>query len=687
MVTLNTLRNKGGVLLAIVIGVALLAFVLGDMLTSGSTLMNSSKMNVGTIDGEKITTQEYAQAIDELTEVQRITTGREGSSEEENEMIRVQAWDLMIRQKALKPNLNAIGLSVSEDEMVELLSGANPSPIIAQMFANPQTGMFDPTQLRQFVANVDQDQTGRMQMFWNYLQNEVSDQSLIFKFKSLIDKAAYVTSLEAEQLASIEGSTYSVNYLVSRYETIADSTVQVSDAELRKYYDAHQGMFKQEDLRDIEYVTFEALPTAEDYAAAEKTVRDLAKDFAAAENVQQFVSMNSQSAFDSRYYKAGEITGDLGTFAFSATPDQIYGPVLNGDQWTMARIADVQTLPDSIRVSNIVIPAAEKAMADSLTTALQNGGDFAAAAREYSADAQSAAQGGDLGMMDPQTLAPQFAEALKGATTGTVKAITTPDAIFIVKVTATTGESQKVQLGVIDYTVEASEQTRNDVYSKANKFATTAATSGFEKAVADGALAKRVATVGPNDRTVGGIQQSRELARWAFNGEQGEISDVKEFGNNFVIGTITAIRNKGIAPFEQVKNDVRALVVREKKGEMLAEKMKGATSVAALAGTLGVDTLSNNDINFQGFMAPEVGYDPAFTGGVSGIAQTGTVSKPIIGRIGVYAAEITDKRDTPADQAIEKARLTAEAQQSAFMAAYEAFMQLSDIQDTRYRFY
>ena len=485
--------------------------------------------------------------------------------------------------------------------------------------------MVDTTQLSNIGANVDQEQTGRMQMFCNYHQDEDSDQSLIFKFKSLIDKSAYVTSLEAEQLASIEGSTYSVNYLVSRYETIADSTVQVSDAELRKYYDAHQSLCTQEDLPDIEYVTYDALPAAEDDAAAEKTVRDPAKDLAAAENVQQFVSMNSQSAFDSRYYKAGEITGDLGTFAFSATPDQIYGPVLNGDQWTMARIADVQTLPDSIRVSNIVIPAAEKAMADSLTTALQNGGAFAAAAREYSADAQSAAQGGDLGMMDPQTLAPQFAEALKGATTGTVKAITTPEATFIVKVTATTGESQKVQLGVINYTVEASEQTRNDVYSQANKFATAAATSGFEKAATDGALAKRVATVGPNDRTVGGIQQSRELARWAFNGEQGEISDVKEFGNNFVIGTITAIRNKGIAPFEQVKNDVRALVVREKKGEMLAEKMKGATSVAALAGTLGVDTLSNNDINFQGFMAPEVGSDPAFTGGVSGIAQTGTV--------------------------------------------------------------
>ena len=165
MVTLNTLRNKGGVLLAIVIGVALLAFVLGDMLTSGSTLMNSSKMNVGTIDGEKITTQEYAQAIDELTEVQRITTGREGSSEEENEMIRVQAWDLMIRQKALKPNLNAIGLSVSEDEMVELLSGANPSPIIAQMFANPQTGMFDKGIMEAFATQGNPEQVSLIMNF------------------------------------------------------------------------------------------------------------------------------------------------------------------------------------------------------------------------------------------------------------------------------------------------------------------------------------------------------------------------------------------------------------------------------------------------------------------------------------------------------------------------------------------
>lgn len=687
MVTLNTLRNKGGVLLAIVIGVALLAFVLGDMLTSGSTLMNSSKMNVGTIDGEKISTQEYAQAIDQLTEVQQITTGNQGSSEQQNEMIRTQAWDLMIRQKALNPALEALGLTVSEEEMVSLLSGVNPSPIIVQMFANPQTGMFDPTMLRQFIASVDQDPSGRMQTFWNYLQTEVADQSLIFKFKNLIDKGSYITTFEAEQLAGIESKTYSVEYLVSRYESIADSTVQVTDAELRKYYDQHQGMFKQENLRDIKYVTFEALPSTDDYAAAEKAVRDLAEGLKTATNVQQYVSMNSQSTFDARYYKPGEISGELGTFAFSATPEQIYGPVLNGDQWTLARVADVAVIPDSIRVSNIVLSAAQQSVADSLTQALKNGGDFAAAAQEFSLDTQSAAEGGDLGMMDPQTLAPQFAEALKGVQVGGITTVTTPEAIFIVKVTDSKGASEKVQLGVITYNVEASEPTRNQVYTEANKFATTANTSGFDKAANDAALAVRVATVGPNDPTVGGMQQSRELARWAFNNEVNAISEVQEFGNNFVIATITTARQKGIAPFDQVKENLRTLVIREKKGQMLAEKMAGATSVTALASTLGVDTLANDDINFQGFMAPEVGFDPAFTGGVSGIAKEGAVSKPIVGRIGVYAAQITGVRDSEMNTAVEKARLAAEAQQSAFMSAYQAFLDMSDIQDTRYRFY
>ena len=397
----------------------------------------------------------------------------------------------------------------------------------------------------------------------------------------------------------------------------------VNDAALRKYYDTHRGMFRQQDLREIEYVTFEALPSQEDYAAAEKNVREMADGLRTTGNVRQFVSMNSHNPFDARYYKAGELTGELGAFAFGAGADEVYGPVLSGDQWTMARVADVQTMPDSVRLSSIVIPAEPKAFADSLLNALQRGADFAAAARAHSVEAQQVDGDGDLGMMDPQVLAPQFADVVKEMNVGDIRTVTTPEAICILKMTDRKGMARRVQLGVLNYNVEASEQTRNQVYGEANKFATAAAAGGFEKAVNDAALAKRVATIGSNDRTVGGIQQSRELARWAFNGEQGELSDVKEFGNYFVVATITGVREKGIAPFEQVKEDLKTLVVREKKGEMLAAKMKGAASVAALASTLGVDTLHNDDINFGGFMAPEVGFDPAFTGGVSGIGKTG----------------------------------------------------------------
>lgn len=687
MASLSTLRNKGGILLAVVIGIALIAFVLGDLLTSGSTLMNSSQMNVGTINGEKVSTMEYSQLIDELTEVQRITTGQAGSTEEMTEQIRAQAWDKMIRDKAFKPAAAEAGLKVSEDEMVSLLSGEHLSPIMAQMFADPQTGMFSPEYLRYFLSQVNDDETGGMQLFWNHIQTEVADQSLLYKFKSLVDKAAYVTSLEAKQMAATMGNAYDVKFIVERFEAVPDSSLNITESDLKKYYDSHKNMFRQDDTRSIEYVTFEALPSPADYAAAEEAVKKLAEDLKTAPNVQQFVSFNSHNQFDARYYNAGELSGELGTFAFSAKPDEIYGPVQNGDQWTIARVADTQVMPDSIQLSTIVLAPGQKALADSLLGAMKKpGANFAQAAMNYSEDPQSSSEGGDMGTMDPQTLIPQLSEALKGAKKGDILSVDNLGGgyIYILKVNEVKGESRKVQLGVLNYNIEPSEATRNETYGEANRFATLVNSQGFEKASAENALAKRVATVGPNDRTVGGIQQSRELARWAFNGKVGEISNVMEFGNSFVIANLTASRERGIAPYEQVKDNLRQLVAAEKKGTLLADQLKSVTSLAGREGTIEASGLT-----FQSFMAPEVGYDPAFPGGLAGIqnAAAGVVSKPIIGRIGVYVAEVTNVTNTPVDEEIEKARLTAEGQQSAFMEAYQAFITMSDVSDTRYKFY
>lgn len=685
MATLNTLRNKGGILLAVVIGVALLAFVLGDLLTSGSTLISNEKMTVGRINGDKIPMQLYATTLDELTEIQRITTGQQSANEEQNEQLRQQAWEMLIRQKAFNPEIAKLGIITPEAELISLISSANPSPIIAQMFANPQTGAFDIEYLRSFVAQVSQDPSGGMQMFWNYLQREVADQSVIFKYKAMVDKATYVTNFEAQQMAALNGATYDVRFAVGRYDAIADSTVAITDGELRSFYDKNKAMFKGQDIREIEYVSFDVLPSPADYAAAEKAARQLATDLASAQNIQQYVALNSSTPFDSRYYASGELTGELAGFAFSATGDQVYGPVQNGDQWTMARIVDVRMMPDSMRLSHIALSATDQAKADSLAAELSKGADFAAAVAANSLDQSTVAAGGDLGMLDPQAMAPMFSEALLGATTGTVKVINAGETIHVVKVTSQTAPVRKVQLGVLNHNIDASEATRSEGYTKANKFA-SAATSDFAGAVKADALAKRVASIRPNDRTVGGINGSRELARWAWNGKKGDVSQVLEFGNNFIIATITAEHTTGIATFEQVQEAVRTLVLNEKKAAMIEAKLKDASSFDAKIAALGGNVIDSAKVTFQSFMAPEVGFDPAFVGGVSATAA-GSVSKPIVGRIGVYIADVVAKSEDPIAPDLERARLVAETQQSAFMSAYQAFLAMCNIQDTRYRFY
>lgn len=688
MASLQTLRNKGGVIVAIVIGIALLAFVMGDLVTSGSTLFGASQNNVGEIDGTSISNQQYANQINYLTEIEKISTGSEAMTDERSNSLRVQAWEQLIREYAFKPSVAKLGLSVSEAEMVQLVGGAYVSPIIAQIFANPQTGQFDAQYLRSFVANMDQDPSGRLAMFWAYLQSEVSDQSLLFKFKSLIDKAAYVTGFEAEQMAQIGGSNYVANFVAQRYDAISDSTITVSESEVKAFYEKSKNMFRQQNVRQIEYVVFEALPSQTDYAQADKYINELVSEFQASQNIQQFVSLNSQSPMDSRYYKEGEMTGELGDFAFKATTDQIYGPSLDGDQYTVARISDVKVIPDSVNFSHIVVLPSQKAQADSIVDVLKKGGKFAELAAAHSIDDQTKMKGGEVGTIDPQTLPEQFSKVLFDAKKGDVVTVTTPGSLHVIKVNDRKGDGRKVQLGVVKYTIEPSANTRNEAYGKSNSFASATGASGqsFADVAAEKSLSIRTATIGANDRNVQGLAQSRELARWAFNSKKGEVSKVMEFGDSFVVATLTTVRQEGVASYDEVKNQIATMVRMQKKGEMLAQKMSGASSLDELASKLSTSVINASEINFSTYVIPEIGFDPAFAGGIVGMNDS-KLSKPIIGMAGVYVAKVDGKLENQISPELERARLNADVQQRAFEDAYQAFLKMSNIKDERYKFY
>lgn len=687
MASLQTLRNKGGIIVAGVIGLALVAFVLGDLLTSGSQLFGASQNNVGEINGTKISYQEYSNQLDYLTEIKKISDGgNQSSSDEANEALRNQTWEQLIRQYALKPDLEKIGLITTVQEMKQLIGGSNTSPMIMQMFSNPETGQYDPEYLRSFVSNISQDKSGRLQMFWNYLQQEVSDQSQLFKYKYLVDKAAYVTTLEAKKLASLEGTNFSVRFVADRLDKIADSTVTVSDGDAKKFYEDHKRVFRSRESRSIDYVVFQALPSEADYAAASTYINSLTEEFKASQNVLQFATLNSQNPMETRYYKEGELTGELGTFAFSATTDQVYGPSLAADQYTIARVSDVKVLPDSVDFSHIALMPNQKATADSLVNELRKkDANFAVAAAQFSLDNQTSLNGGKMGTVDPQTMPEVFSKPLLSAKKGDVRLVTTPQSLHVIKINSTVGESKKVQLATIKYTIEPSEATRNLAFNNASAFATDA-NSDFPAAVNSKSLSKRTATVGTNDRNIQGLPASRELARWAYTGKQNEVSKVMEFGDNFVVASITKITETGESPYSDVKSFIISMLQNKKKGEMLAAKMAGATSVDELATKLSLNVIEATDVNFATYIVPEIGLDPSFAGGICGM-DAAKLSKPIIGQMAVYAAQIVGTLDNQVSIEIEKARLKAENEQRAFTGAYQAFIEMSDIKDLRYKFF
>lgn len=686
--TLNTLRQRGGVILAIAIGGALLAFVLGDLLTSGDTLFNSAKMRAGEIDGHKVSIQDYQSQVDYYTNVYKISSGSDVLNDEQTESVRSQAWDYFVRKDAVMPALENLGVIVTEAEMLDMVNGKYISPMLMGMFTDPETGTYNKQAVQNFISRLDEDQSGQIRFFWDYLKREMKDQRAIVKFKALVDKAVYVTDFEAKQYADILKNNYNLNFVAVTYDKIADSLVAVKQADLKSYYDQNKNMFKRQDSRSIEYVVFEALPSTEDYAAAEKYITELASEFKTADNILQFASLNSQSRVDNRYYKEGELPTDLNAYAFSKG-DSIYGPIKNGDSYTLARISDVRSLPDSVSASHIMLPLGQDVLADSLLQAVKGGSDFALVASQYSQDQASARMGGDLGMFDPQVMVPAFAEACYTTPKGGIVKVDTQYGIHIIKIGDKKDNVSKVQLATITYEIEPSEATINRTYNDANKFAKDAGKTleSFRATASKDGLAVRPAYVGQNDRMVQGIPQSREIIRWAYEAPVGSVSDVKQFGYQYVISSVASVSEKGLAPFADVENDIRRIVIMQKKGDMLASKMGSASSLDQIAAEYNTAVNPAEGVNFQTYIVPEVGYDIAFAGGVCG-ASAGKLSKPIIGGAGVYAVNITaDVVNENVTAESEKVRITAEEESRAFMSAYQALMELSNIKDTRYKFY
>lgn len=670
MISLNTLRTKFGVVLSVVIGVALLAFILSLKTEMG---FSGQDPKVGEIAGENINYSEYYNEYEQV----KAQSGIQETDEQQSAMLANAVWQSLIAKRLFEPSLEEMGLEFTDAERMALLSGEQFSQTLYNAFADPTTGEYNVAAVSQFLT--ESESNPEAAAAWAQLVEQLHLESSMQKYYGLIKNGVYVNNLEVAQGQKSQNETRSGKWVVKRYADTPDSLINVSSSEIKAYYKAHKNMYKQLPNRQLSYVVFEVSATEEDMAALEQEVKSVGEAFATAEDVKAFARENRNGSIAEGYVNASQLTAEE---AEALMAGKMYGPVLRNNEWTMARVMDTKMAPDSLGIRHIVLPYTETALADSLLTALKGGADFAETAAQYSVFAQTAQLGGEVGVMPFAAFTGEFAEALASAKKGDIVKIASGDAIQLMQVYRADKATKHIRVASINYPVLASNETRRTAHSAAGSF-TLAAKEDFAEAASTAAVTPRVATLVQGDRTIRGLEDSREVARWAYGAKVGDISEIFTVGDDYVIATLTSIDKNEYTPVEEVAAQIRMQLARDKKFELVKAQMAGAT-IEEVAEAVGAEVAEYEGAAFGSYYLNGPGLEPTLIGAIASTTDKGVVSAPVKGLNGVYVFTVESIEDSAA-QTAEAERVRAQAVQESMttQSALQAVQEMAEIKDLR----
>ena len=698
MAVLEKIRVKLGVFITVVIALALLSFIIDPTTLEAVSNSMSSKYDVGEINGKDISYMDFEKDVEYFTTLNEIATGTSAQSEQQIEAIRNAAWQSLIDRYLFLRNAKAAGLTVGEAEMVDLTTGDMVSPLISQdpSFMD-ESGNFSRDLLVNLVQNIHNDASGSIRMYWDYLQNTIYTQQFYAKYGSLFTSGNYDNPLMLARQIEENNNTVDAEFVMVPYGYQTDSTITVSESEIKNYYKSHKDMYRQQASRDIEYVVFEVVPSDEDIAATNEQILDLYDEFASTsrEDMKSFLLRNSDRPYSEYYYRTGElntVSPDVNNFVFN--DGKGVSKVFTKDNtFYVARVMDSRMVPDSVFVKHILLQGEQEALADSLAGVLRSGREtFANVAAMYSADQNpNVAERGDIGWMTQTYMIPGM-ESVMTAPLNRIFIIDTQYGKHIVKVTDRTEPLLKKQVAILEKESIASKETFNRYYSQANNIAAKSAGKyeNFRKAVEEeGLYAHPVNRMLESSNRLGAIDDTKEVTRWAFDAKKGKVSDIITVNNNyFFVVALKDIHKEGYATVSEVTPGIRNILYREKlgvkKAAEVAEKIKGLDNLQAIADALGTTVSTKEGIAFSSLTSQ--GLDPKFIGAVS-VAEEGKICGPLAGNIGVYVYKVTG-HDTGAFFTEDDARAReSQISQYSLQMLVPVMMQDADVKDNRARFY
>lgn len=657
MAILQKTREKAGLAVSIIIALALLSFIIDPGTLETAFQAMSKRNNVGEINGKSVSYTDFQQDVETFSSINEMVTGQSARNEQQQEQIRNAAWQSLIDKYLFTKNAKAAGIKVGKEEMTALLTGDMVSPVISNNPAfHDENGNFSKEAVLNLVNGLNQDNTGRLRMYWDYLQNTVYTQQFYSKYGSLFIASNFQNPLMLRRAIAENNNTTNVDFVMMPLSYMPDSTIKVSDSEIQKYYNAHKKMFKQNASRDIEYVVYEVQPSTADIDATNKAMGDIYEEFTTTDNMKSFLAKNSERSLSEYWYKSGElnsVNSEINDFVFGDSEKAASPIVSSNNVFYAARVIDNARVPDSAYVKHILLQGEDESKADSLLNVIGKGENFSNVAAAYSADSQSADNGvqGNLGWFTQNIMIPGF-ESVLTAKTGVPYIIKTQYGTHIVEVEKQTAPIAKKQVAILQKTALASSETFNEYYSKANRFKGLAK-GGYKdyKAAVDslGIYSHPMNNVLESTSSYGAIDNAKEVTRWIFDNKPGKVSDIITVNNNyFFVVAVKGVHKEGIATLDEVKEPIRqrlyAEKASEKNAERMAERIAGLTDLQTIADTLHASVSSGVDVRFA-TMAGQ-GLDPKFIGAVS-VAPEGKICGPVAGTIGSYVFKV-NSRDTGA---------------------------------------
>ena len=655
MAVLETIRVKFGILITVLIAVALLSFIIDPSTLQSVSSSMSSKYDVGEIDGKSISYTDFQAEVEKITELSEMN-GNPVQGDEALAMVRQQAWKQFVDEYLFIPSAKAAGFNVGEEEMYQMLSGEMMSNILYQMFQ----GNLNRDVLIQIESDVEADETGRMKMFWENLLKAVNTDQFYAKYQSVFAKSSFSNALALAEQIKDNNTTFNVDFVVVPFGFATDTTIVVSDKEIKKYYDEHKDDYKQVASRDIEYIVIDIVPSADDVAATNNAIAAVYDEFVSTENMRNFLLSKSDRQLDNKWYKAGELVSlsqELNDYVFGNNGTTPSGIFQNGNSFYAVKVLETAKVPEQVQVK------------------------YVQAGVENEQELLEAAE-------------PQWVSQMEGfenlMTVPVGQQITINGLVF--KVVDVKDIVEKKRVAVLEKTAQPSDATRSACYAKANSVASKAARKyeGFKKAVEeDGLYAHPYNKMPESASRLGSVNHTKEVTRWAFEAKAGQVSNIISIDNRYyVVAALKGIHKEGYAPVEEVSARIKSILYQEKLAEKrtaeVAEKINGLTDLTAIAEALGTTVSSKEGVTFASFTS--TGLDNKFIGAAS-VAEVGALNGPLQGNTGVYVYTVTDRSEGAFFTEDNAADREMQMSYSSLQMLLPVMMDAADVKDNTAKFY